>query len=98
MGNHHHTRATFVTRGILGHDEHALPCRSFLAPAPSRAAALTRKEIRCTLCHPKETIEFVNPTRKKMRGSRNMKTCRRRAGALDRVDILTVFGGEDATQ
>ena len=51
---HHHTRATFVTQGSLGHDEHALPGRAFLAPAPSRAAAhlvITRKEIRCTRCH-----------------------------------------------
>ena len=50
-----HTRATFVTEGSLGHDEHALPGRAFLAPAPSRAAAhvmITRKEIRCTRCHP----------------------------------------------
>ena len=38
-------------------------------------------------------------------GSRNMKTCRRQAGgnfhlraALDRVGILTVFGGEDTMQ
>ena len=36
---HHHTRATFVTQGSLGHDEHALPGWAFLAPAPSRAAA-----------------------------------------------------------
>ena len=53
----------------------------------------------------KETIKFVSPTRNKMMGSRNMKTCRRRAGgnfhltaALDRVGILTVTSGEDATQ
>ena len=36
---HHHTRATFVTKGSLGHDEHALPGRALLAPAPSQAAA-----------------------------------------------------------
>ena len=53
----------------------------------------------------KETFEFVNPARHKIMGSRNMKTCRRRAGgnfhlrpALDRVGILTVFSGEDAMQ
>ena len=65
------------------------------------------KEIRCTRCHSinKETIEFVNPIRNKIMGSRNMKTCRRRAGgyfhlraAVDRVGILTVFSGEDAMQ
>ena len=52
---HHHTHATFATRGSLGHDKHALPGRAFLAPAPSRAAShlvITRKEIRCTRCHP----------------------------------------------
>ena len=104
------TRATFVTQGSLGHDEHALPGRAFLAPAPSRAAAhvaTTRKEIRCTRRHPKnkETIKFVNPTRNKIMGSQNMMTCRRRAGgnlhlraAPDRVAILTVFSGEDAMQ
>ena len=31
---HHHTRATFVTQSSLGHDEHALPGRAFLASAP----------------------------------------------------------------
>ena len=105
--HHHHTRATFVTQGSLGHDEHALPGRAFLAPAPSRAAAhlvITRKEIRCTQCHSpqKETVKFVNPTGKKIMGSRNMKSCLRPAGgnfhlraALDRVSILTVFSGEE---
>ena len=108
--HHHHTRATFVTQGSLGHDEHALPSRAFLAPAPSRAAAhlvITRKETRCTRCQlqNKETIKFVNPTRNKIVGSRNMKTCRRQAGgnfhlraAVDLVEILTVFSGEDAMQ
>ena len=40
-------------QGSLRHDEHALPSRALLAPAPSRAAAhlvITRKEIRCTRC------------------------------------------------
>ena len=107
--HHHHTRATFVTQGSLGHDEHALPGRAFLAPAPSQAAThlvITRKEIRCTRCHAQmKTIKFVNPTRNEIMDSRNMKTCRRWAkgnfhltAALDRVEIPTVFSGEDATQ
>ena len=93
-------------QGGLGHDKHALPGRAFLAPAPSRAAAhlvITRKEIRCT--RKMKNIKFVNPTRNKITGSRNMKTCRRRArgnfhlkAALDRVGILTVFSGENAMQ
>ena len=60
---HHHTRAALATQGSLGQDEQALRSRAFLAPAPSRAAAqlmITRKEIRCTRCHPKnkETIKL----------------------------------------
>ena len=79
------TRATFVTQGSLGHDEHALPGRAFLAPAPSRAAAhlvITRKEksgAHGVTPRIKETIKFVNPTRNERMGSRNMKTCRRRS-------------------
>ena len=102
-------RATFVTQGSLGHDEHAPAGRAFLASAPPWEAAhlvITRKEIRCTRCHPQiKTRKFVKPTRNKMMGSRNMKTCRRRAkgnfhlrAALNRVGILTVISGEDAMQ
>ena len=47
----HGTTTTHAPQGSLGHEEHALPGRAFLAPAPSRAAAhlvIARKEIKCT--------------------------------------------------
>ena len=105
--HHHHTRA--ISKGSSGDDEHALPDRAYLAPAPSQAAAhlvIIQKENQVhTLSTPTKTSKFFNPTRNKKTGSRNMKTCRCRAGgslhlrvAIHRVRILTVFSGEDTMQ